>query len=116
MKRTVVFDFDGVVHSYKSGWCGLSAIPDPPVEGIKEVIDELRALGYEVCIVSTRCSTSLGRDAIRNWLITNGIEVDKIQADKPPAVCYVDDRALRFEGHTVGLVDAIKNFKSWTET
>ena len=33
--KTVVFDFDGVVHSYTSGWQGEDTIPDPPVPGIK---------------------------------------------------------------------------------
>lgn len=36
---TVSFDFDGVIHSYRSGWKGAAVIPDPPVEGIKEVIE-----------------------------------------------------------------------------
>ena len=38
---TVSFDFDGVIHSYRSGWKGAAVIPDPPVERIKEVIDQL---------------------------------------------------------------------------
>lgn len=28
---TVSFDFDGVIHSYRSGWKGAAVIPDPPV-------------------------------------------------------------------------------------
>ena len=35
-KQTVVFDFDGVIHSYSSGWRGETVIPDEPVTGIKE--------------------------------------------------------------------------------
>ena len=41
--KTVVFDFDGVVHGYTSGWQGEDTIPDPPVPGIKEAIEEIRA-------------------------------------------------------------------------
>lgn len=52
-RNTVVLDFDGVIHSYKSGWKGAAIIPDEPVPGIKEVIDELRE-SFKVVIVSTR--------------------------------------------------------------
>ena len=38
MKYTVVLDFDGVIHSYSSGWRGKTCIPDPPVPGIREEI------------------------------------------------------------------------------
>ena len=37
-KPTVVFDFDGVIHSYKSGWRGPENIPDPVVPGIADAI------------------------------------------------------------------------------
>lgn len=47
-KPTVVFDFDGVIHSYTSGWKGTAEIPDPPVPGIGEAITKLRQLGYRV--------------------------------------------------------------------
>ena len=42
---TVVFDFDGVIHSYTSGWKGVANIPDPPVPGIREALADLRAAG-----------------------------------------------------------------------
>ena len=43
---TVVFDFDGVIHSFKSGWKGAAEIPDPPVDGIQQVIENLQERGY----------------------------------------------------------------------
>lgn len=111
-KPTVVFDFDGVVHSYSSGWMGATVIPDPPVDGIKEVIDELRK-DYKVIIVSTRSSDSFGREAMRRWLNRYDIKVDGVMATKPPAFCYIDDRAICFDGKTEGLVEKVKTFKTW---
>ena len=94
-KQTICLDFDGVVHSYKSGWQGMSVIPDPPVDGTKDAIERLR-VWYVVVIHSTRCKTTEGRNAIRNWLRKNHIVVDEICDSKPPAVIYVDDRGIRF--------------------
>ena len=115
MKKTVVFDFDGVTHSYKSGWKGINVIPDPPVPGIKEVIDRLRENGYEVCIVSTRCAADKGIIAIKEWLEKYNIHVDKVCKEKPPALVYVDDRAICFNGDCSTLYEQIDSFKSWIE-
>lgn len=114
-KQTVVFDFDGVIHSYSSGWKGVSIIPDPPVPGIKEAIDSFRNAGYEVIIVSTRCMSRLGRTAILEWLQKHNIKVDDICEEKPPAICYIDDRAICFDGHPETLLDKVKNFKPWNK-
>lgn len=112
---TVVFDFDGVLHSYASGWRGTTEIPDPPVPGMREVIGELRERGYKVVVVSTRCIGPEGTGAVKRYLKENQIEVDDVLAEKPPAICYVDDRAICFDGNTDGLIEKIVNFKSWVE-
>ena len=113
--KTVVFDFDGVIHSYKSGWKGDAVIPDEPVKGIGDVIEQIRNLGYKIVVVSTRCITINGIDAVNRWLEAHDILVDDVCSEKPPAVCYVDDRAICFDGNTDGLVEKIKGFHSWTE-
>ena len=113
-KHTVVFDFDGVIHSYKSGWKGPTNIPDPPVEGIKETIEKLRE-DYNVVIVSSRCVYEEGKKAIADWLKKYGIVVDDIVTDKPPAIVYIDDRAICFDGNASTLVDKVKNFKTWLQ-
>lgn len=112
---TVVFDFDGVIHSYRSGWKGPGVIPDPVVPGIVEAIDELRAKGYRVVVVSTRCADPEGKVSVENYLTENHIAVDGVMAEKPPALCYVDDRAICFKGNAGKLVDQIKKFRSWVE-
>lgn len=113
MKKTVVFDFDGVIHSYTSGWQGECVIADEPVEGVAKAISEIRKAGYEVVVVSTRCATSWGRKAVEEWLKINGIEVDGVQMEKPPAVVYIDDRAICFDGKCENLLEKIEAFEPW---
>lgn len=115
-KKTVVFDFDGVIHSYSSGWKGVECIPDPPVPGIDKVLAELHE-EYEIVIVSSRCATYAGVEAIQRWLYRNYLiqYVDRICAEKPPAIIYIDDRAICFDGDTDSLAEKVRNFKQWME-
>lgn len=114
MKKTVVFDFDGVIHSYTSGWKGVEVIPDPPVPGIKEAIDRIRE-NYYVVVVSSRCNSVEGIWAIMAYLNKHNIIVDDVVKEKPPAVVYVDDRAICFDGHPETLLDKINGFAPWNE-
>jgi hypothetical protein len=112
-KKIVVMDFDGVIHSCKSGWKGVTEIPDPPVEGVKEFIEKLRE-NYLVIVFSSRTCSAEGRYAIRDWLFLNGIEVDDIVEHKPPAFITIDDRAICFNGSFKGLKEQIDTFEPWT--
>lgn len=114
-KPTVVFDFDGVIHSYTSGWKGSNEIPDPPVPGIKEALKEIHDAGYEVAVVSTRCRSLDGMNAISKYLEENNMAkyVNRICADKPAAIVYIDDRAICFDGKPETLLSKIKAFKPW---
>lgn len=115
MARTVVFDFDGVIHSYVSGWRGETIIPDPPVIGIREALADIHDAGYEVVVVSTRCKTEDGKMAIEEWLDLHGMTqyVDKVCKEKPPAIAYIDDRAICFDGHPETLLRKIQDFQPW---
>lgn len=112
-KKTVVFDFDGVIHSYTSGWKGASIVEDPVVPGIQSVIKELREKRYEVVVVSARCSTREGMDAVKQYLENNDIIVDRVMKEKPPAICYIDDRAICFDGNAETLIEKIRTFRPW---
>lgn len=113
-KKTIVFDFDGVIHRYSKGWND-GTIYDIPTDGIKETIEELRN-EYKIVIVSTRSATEEGRKDIAGWLRKYNIEVDDITAEKPPAIMYIDDRAVHFNGNCKTLMRDIKNFRCWAET
>ncbi len=97
MKQTIILDFDGVIHSYSSGWQGAATISDPPTPGARVAIATLRET-YTIVVVSSRCSQPGGIEAVKTWLAGNNIDVDEVRADKPPHVVVVDDRAFRFEG------------------
>lgn len=117
MKKTVVFDFDGVIHSYKSGWQGAVFIPDEPVPGIEKALKDIHDAGYEIVIVSTRCAYVCGMEAVNDWLNKHGLlkYIDRICKEKPPAIVYIDDRAICFDGKPDGLLEKINTFKPWNK-
>lgn len=114
-KPRVVFDFDGVIHSYTSGWKGEDIIPDPPVPGINDTIQTLRERGYEVVVCSSRCISYGGMMAVKQWLRKHHIEVDNVTFEKIAALVYVDDRAICFDGNSCALLNKILNFKPWNQ-
>lgn len=112
-KKTIVFDFDGVIHRYSEGWKD-GTIYDEPVNGIKEVIDKLMET-YNIIIVSTRSATRKGKNDILKWLKKYDINVTDVMASKPPAIIYVDDRAINFDGNCDKLLKNIEHFNSWID-
>jgi hypothetical protein len=102
---TVAVDFDGVLHSYTSGWTG--DIPtDPPEAGSLEFINKLIDEGYEVVIYTTRAETVEGLHATYRWLQINGFPNVELTSGKPKAIAYVDDRAVPYNRHRYGF-DAV---------
>lgn len=113
-KKTLLFDFDGVIHSYVSGWQGVGIANDPPVIGINYCIDQLKE-EYLIYIYSSRCCEPVGVKCIEDYMNKYKIYYDKITNIKPPAYLTIDDRCICFDGDTFSLIDKIKEFKSWTE-
>lgn len=112
---TLILDFDGVIHSYTSGWQGIDVTPDPPVEGVKSAINELKK-HFRVVVYSSRCHQEGGIEAIRKYLLKHDIWVDAIVDKKVPVVAMVDDRGITFTGEwSEEFVEQIKHFKAWYE-
>lgn len=134
-KPILCLDFDGVIHSYTSGWKGCATIPDPPVDGAFEFIE--RALAYfDVQIFSSRSHQyesfdsglrkKEGTDAMREWCEKWAIEalgeirgrgvmaMIKFPASKPSALVTIDDRTITFDGTWPNL-DTLKLFKPWNK-
>jgi hypothetical protein len=124
-KPILCLDFDGVIHSYSSGWKGAAVIPDPPVEGA--IAFMLAALHhFDVVIFSSRSNQPGGIAAMKAWLYANaggayrespdgpGIEDVRFVTDKPPAQVTIDDRALTFNGSCPS-IESLKAFKPWNK-
>lgn len=115
---TICIDFDGVLHSYASGWQGADRIDDPPVAG---AIDWLRGLiaGGQVrpAIYSSRSGQPGGVHAMQAWLVRHGLPREEVEAiafprEKPAAFLTIDDRAICFEG-VFPSAETMLAFKPW---
>lgn len=134
MKKLICLDFDGVIHSYASGWQGARNIPDPPVHGaiqwIEDFIyqhcwipDSICAMTVagpcELAIFSSRARYLGGRSAMKRWLVKHGLdkrllEVIRFPLWKPQATVLLDDRAITFTG-TFPDPKALLEFKPWNK-
>jgi hypothetical protein len=127
MKKPILcLDFDGVIHSYSSGWKGARNIPDPPVKGAIEFI--FNALhDWDVVICSSRARYFGGIRAMRKWLYKHatmnlwydspagdGLETVRFTRWKPSAMVTIDDRAITFDG-TFPDPKGLKEFKPWNK-
>lgn len=139
-KYIICCDFDGVLHSYTSGWKGPTVIPDPPVAGALEwLLEMVRDDRFQIAIYSSRSKEPGGIAAMREWLRTylsdyyrsspgvgpyieqsvGGdenwvIERLTFPTQKPAASMTIDDRAFHFQG-TFPTVDWLLKFKPWTK-
>lgn len=127
MKPILCLDFDGVLHSYQSGWKGADVIPDDPVPGAMRFIWEATD-HFRVAIYSSRSGQRGGKRAMKKWL-TNHFRAawasDRTTADdklaeiewpseKPSAFVTIDDRAITFDG-VFPSVENLKQFKPWNK-
>lgn len=121
-KPILCLDFDGIIHSYVSGWKGATIIPDPPVAGAFEFIKE--ALQYfEVAIFSSRSAQPGGIAAMQEWFLRYGWPQDQNQnpqglffpVEKPAAFLTIDDRAITFTGLWPDARE-LRKFKPWYQT
>ena len=133
-QKTVALDFDGVLHSYTSGWKGPRSIPDKPVPGafgwltgfifghcdLPESICAMASAGeFKVVIFSSRSRYFGGRWAMKRWMVRHGfdpalLEVIDFPTEKPPAHILIDDRAVTFKGE-FPTVHEIRAFKPWNK-
>ena len=140
-KPILCLDFDGVCHSYTSGWIDVATLPVPPVPGMFEFIKTAQR-HFRVAIYSSRSEFAAGRDAMQDWfaeharkhylsLAPDGTsEIDRtvvaqdltldlmskleFPASKPAAFVTLDDRAVTFKG-TWPEVTTLRGFVTWND-
>lgn len=115
-KRPIlVLDFDGVLHSYASGWQGADVVADPPVPGAAEFCREA-VRHFRVFVVSSRNSQPGGLHAMTTWLHDHGFPDEMVLNDgtKPAAFVTIDDRAITFEGRWPE-IPTLLAFRPWNE-
>lgn len=109
-KYTVCIDLNGVLDLY-TGWKGEGHM-DPPRPGADRFLAEL-AEDYRVVILTTQPAERVWR-----WLREHGLNqyVSDVTDRKPPAVVYVDDRAVCFRGDFNKTLWEIRRFRPhWKE-
>lgn len=125
-KPILCLDFDGVIHSYSSGWKGADVIPDPPVPGAIAFMREA-VKRFRVAIYSSRSGQPGGIQAMGEWLGFHVLDerlsdqedlawASAIEwpTEKPAAMVTLDDRAITFTG-TWPTLDALATFKPWNK-
>lgn len=120
MKKLICVDFDGVLHSYTSGWQGPHMASDPPVPGAMEWLEDMATDDrFEINIYSSRSKEIGGVDTIKRWLLRHGLSETaflriKFPTQKPAAHLMIDDRAFLFEG-SFPSTELILDFKPWNK-
>ena len=106
MKPIICLDFDGIFNNYQ-GYDGDNI--GQPRPGIEEFLQELNKK-YRVWICSVRRYSK-----IQVWLDQHDLlkYVEFVTSYKPPAVAYVDDRAIRFNGNYEETLKEIKKSKPY---
>jgi hypothetical protein len=108
-RKTLALDFDGVLHHY-TGWNDgkLDGPEEGAVEFCRQAVEH-----FKVYVVSSRCNTEIGQEAILNWLCKYGFpEEMTVTAERPPAYVSLDDRAVTFTG-TWPEMHELLNFQPW---
>jgi len=120
-------DFDGVIHSYSSGWASnqtqevaATIIRDPPVKGAFEWLATMALDNrFEICVYSSRSKYDGAINAMKTWMLEHGFDRDAIShlqfpTKKPAANMTIDDRAFCFEGDYPS-ADWLLRFRPWNK-
>lgn len=101
-KQTIAIDFDGVLNEY-TGYDEKDL--STPRTGCKEFLECLYK-DYTIIVFSSRNHTHV-EDWLRYYRLDKYIK--KVTNIKPPAVAYIDDRGIRFNGNYDEVLELLKD-------
>jgi predicted phosphatase len=112
MEKVCCVDMDGTICEF--------AYPDfgEPQPGVKEALQKIKDMGYEIEILSCRTNHELKKYPIdrqeqvrmmEEYLNKHEIPYDRVlNKDKPLAIWYIDDRAIGFRDNWEDVVKEIE--------
>jgi hypothetical protein len=93
VKPTLSLDFDTVINPYSKGWDGGKITDRHPTIGARGALERL-ADKYRLVVTTARTDHDPVRQALDDWGLSQYI--DDVSNVKPPAVAYVDDKAVQW--------------------
>lgn len=105
----ICLDFDGVLNTYTE-YLGDDILFEP-AKGVETFLEKLQHEFEQPLIVHT------ARDKLKveNWLNEYELSqyITEVTPIKKPAVVYIDDRGLKFEGNFKKTLKQVDDFKVW---
>jgi hypothetical protein len=99
----IAIDFDGVIHSFELGYYDGTIYGTPlpgSIDSIKRLHKRFKLVIYTAKAKSDRplINGKTGVELIWEWLGKYKIDpyISEITAEKPRAICYIDDKAIKF--------------------
>ena len=110
-------DFDGVIHKNSKGFFD-GTIYDDPIEGTEEALKKLSDKYTLICYTAKAKPDRMlingrtGTELVWEWLKKHKFDkyISKVTSEKPRAVAYIDDKAIRFNdwNHCFASLEAAK--------
>jgi hypothetical protein len=101
--NTIAIDFDGVIHSFELGFHDGTIYGTPlpgSIDNIKRLSEKFKLVIYTAKAKSDRplINGKTGTELVWEWLGKYNIDsyISEVTAEKPRAICYIDDKAIRF--------------------
>lgn len=104
-------DFDGVIHDHKG--VGDGTVSGDMIPGAREALEQL-SKNYRIIVFTAKAKPDRplvggknGTELVWEWLEKHDVSrfVNSITSEKPRAVCYIDDKAIRFVNWSQTLAD-----------